>query len=169
MLRVCGATYTFSTNYGTCLQAYALQTVVEHVNIGGENCSYQLIPLGKCPGYPRVKPKSLKSKIKRMVVKHTRKPFIPFENKYMKYTSVYPIENLKELNGEKDAFVCGSDIVWNPEYNHGLSAFYLDFAQKYKFSYAASFGKSNFSEKDFLEIGKKLASNNAISVREKKS
>jgi len=87
----------------------------------------------------------------------------------MEYTSVYSIENLKELNNDKDVFVCGSDIVWNPEYNRGLSAYYLDFAKKYKFSYAASFGKSNFSEEDFPEIGRRLSSFNAISVREKKS
>ena len=169
MLNVCGVTYTHSVNYGTCLQAYALQTAIERERIGGERCSYQLIPIGKSPDYAAKKGKKWKIVIKKKLRNHYRIPYTTFEDKYMKYTMVYRISELDQLNEQKDAFVCGSDVVWNPEYNRGMDAFYLSFARKYAFSYAASFGKSNIPETDYPEIGKKLDKLKRISVREQKS
>ena len=71
------------------------------------------------------------------------------------------------MNEKTDAFVCGSDVIWNPDLNCHLNAFYLDFAEKYKFSYAASFGKAEVSEQMLTTIRPFLEKLDAISVRER--
>ena len=50
MLRVCGITFDHTSNYGSALQSYALQTVVENMHVGEEACSYALIPFALIKG-----------------------------------------------------------------------------------------------------------------------
>ncbi len=71
------------------------------------------------------------------------------------------------LNQENDAFVCGSDVIWNPDLNYRLDAFYLDFAKKYRFSYAASFGKTDIDEQTIERARIHLAAFDTISLRER--
>ncbi len=167
MLRVYGITYTFTTNFGTCFQAYALQTAVEEMSIHGEHPNYLLIPARKCPGYPLPKYRNSITKIiNNSINSIEHKRFEEFENQYMKYAPVCSVDELSGLNDQADAFICGSDVIWRPDMNRGFSGFYLDFARKYKFSYAASFGKALIDENLYKEIGERLSSFNAISVRE---
>lgn len=44
MLRICGVTFDHTTNYGSCLQAYALKTAIEKISIEGESYVYDLLP-----------------------------------------------------------------------------------------------------------------------------
>lgn len=75
-------------------------------------------------------------------------------------------KRLQALNGEADAFVCGSDVIWNPQFNRGDPAFFLDFAEKYKFSYAASFGSFAPDEQTEQQLREYLPGLDGISVRE---
>lgn len=168
MLKVCGVTYTFTSNYGSCFQAYALQTAIEQMQVFGEKPQYMLLPIGKCPGYPKSSGGGIKPFLKRLVSSHTRKQFVDFENKYMKYAPVFPVDSFYKLNEMADAFVCGSDVIWNPKYNHGLGAFYLDFAKKYAFSYAASFGQAEIDTVKNKKISDLISRLDAVSVRENK-
>lgn len=166
MLRVCGVTFDHTTNYGSCFQAYALKSAVEGIFVGeGVKCSYELIPFKKCSDYPK------KRDIKELVVSPWlelhRRQFMPFEKQHMKYAQCTNISQLGALNDVYDAFICGSDVVWSPDFNFGLGAFYLDFADKYAFSYAASFGKSRIDEKNNEQIGAWISRLESISVREK--
>lgn len=167
MLKVFGITYDHTTNYGSCFQAYALQTAIEKICIDGENCLYSLIPIKSFKDYP------VHSYIKKVLItpwmRYHRSKFIPFENKYMKYVSCSRMNDLPLLNEQADAFVCGSDVIWNPDFNSGLGAFFLDFATKYKFSYAASFGKAELNKEELAFVKDKIASFDAVSVREKTS
>ena len=165
MLRVCGVTYTFTTNYGSCLQAYALQHMIGQMTIQGERCMHELLPTSRLQGdfEPAV---SVKRKVKKMIAKWHRCQFAPFEKAHMRFTQCEAFDELQSLNDRFDAFVCGSDVIWSPDFNHGYDLFYLDFARKYAFSYAASFGKSDIPESMYLEIQKKLANLDSISVRE---
>ena len=160
-----GITYDHTTNYGSCFQAYALQKAVECLNINGEEFRYYLIPIRTFRDIP------VKNKWKEFLVKPIlnlhRRQFREFERIYMKYAGVTSLSNLYELNITGDAFVCGSDVIWNPDMNQGLGAYYLDFAEKYKFSYAASFGKASIDEKFYGDIRRKLEFFDSISVREK--
>ena len=164
MVCIYGITFDHTTNYGSCLQAYALQTAVERIAVLNERCSYRLIPLQTLLEIP---PANFIGKIKRFVYRYYRKQFEEFENRYMKFADVKKVEELTLLNRQADVFMCGSDVVWNPDYNRKAGAYYLDFAEKYKFSYAASFGKTEFGEDDYKWIREKLESFDEISCRER--
>lgn len=163
MLRVCGITYTHSPNYGSCLQAYALQHVIETLNIGGEKCSYKVIPIQMLRDYPV---NGLVGRIVNVILTWVRLQFKSFYKNYMNYAECTTIKELHELNNQFDAFVCGSDVIWNDRFNRHVGAYYLDFAEKYRFSYAASFGKAEFSDDYFRFAGDKINRLDAISVRE---
>lgn len=61
-------------------------------------------------------------------------------------------DQLYNIQTRYDAIVCGSDQIWNPFFATGKdSAYFLQFADKYKrISYAPSFGTNNIP-KDILE------------------
>ena len=161
MLRVYGITYDHTTNYGSCLQAYALQQVIRQIEIGGTLCNYQLIPIQRCEGYP------LKSSIVAKFRRHYHgSRFRGFDQQNMRFARIHRLDEISLLNREADAFVCGSDVIWNRDVNRNMEQFYLTFAQKYSFSYAASFGKAVLSEADKKELPRLLGHLKAISVRE---
>ncbi len=163
MLRVCGITYTHSPNYGSCLQTYALQQAVESLEIGGEACSYRVIPIQIMKDYPV---KGWSQRVIRPFLAWNRLQYRPFYRKYMKYADCAYIRDLPGLNRQFDAFVCGSDVIWNDSFNNRVGAYYLDFAEKYRFSYAASFGKTNITE-DYIRFATpKIDRLDAVSVRE---
>lgn len=164
-LRVCGITHDHTINYGSSLQAYALMRAIEETKLSdGTKCSYQLIPVRTFKEW-RANPSLEKIIISPLMALH-RTQFSGFDKKYLRFASISSLIELPTLNQTEDAFVCGSDVIWNPDLNKQYSAFYLDFAQKYKFSYAASFGKSEISNAVISKITKPLSELNAISVRE---
>ncbi len=164
MLKVCGVTFDKTMNYGSCLQAYALQTIIEQQAVGGFNrCQYSLLPIMSMRGYPKAKGiKELRNRLADAL----RFMFRSFEKKHMHYAQCDSIENLGELNNEYDAFVCGSDVIWSPQFNKGVNAYYLKFANKYAFSYAASFGRAKLSDEEKKELKQNLSQLKRIGVRE---
>ena len=164
MLRVCGITYDHTINYGSCFQAYALQTAVERTVVGeGETCEYRLIPVKTFRDWPKGKWFVRWFEL-LMLFFHTY--FLPFEREYMRFADVSCMEELSRLNAHTDAYICGSDVIWNPDFNYGFTAFFLDFTNRYKFSYAASFGKAELPEDYMHRIAKHLRALDQISVRE---
>ncbi len=79
----------------------------------------------------------------------------------------YNNENLSELNASFDAFISGSDQVWNP--NAYYDGFYLTFADKnkMKISYAASIAVNNYTEKQSNLVIPQIKKFDHIAVREK--
>lgn len=163
MLKVCGITYAHSPNYGSCLQAYALQNAIELLNINGEDCCYQIIPIQLFKDYPII---GLNGHIANFFIKWNRLQYRSFYKKHMRFVQCSSIKELPKLNDQSDAFVCGSDVIWNDSFNRHVGAYYLDFAEKYRFSYAASFGKVDFSDEYFRFAADKINRLDAISVRE---
>ena len=144
-MRVCGVTFDHTTNYGSCFQALALKTAIERMEIGGEKCSYSLIPVSKFRNLNRLKyylrrPKDL---ARRLIKRYMRLFFCSFEKKHMRYAECNSVKDLIHLNETQDAFVCGSDVIWRLEMTYGQRVFFLDFATRYAFSYGASFGVSD--------------------------
>lgn len=168
-------------NYGTALQAYASQKVLEQLNIENEILNYKLKRLSKKNLFVSAKEKkSVKGKIYsilsvlyRMIPNLIiRKIFSNFRKEYLVLTKdMYDgLESLKQNYPNADVYITGSDQVWNSEYNTGIDrVFFLDFLPKTikKISYAASIGMDDFREKEKQEIKKLLSSYTAISVREK--
>lgn len=143
MLKVCGVTFDHTTNYGSCLQAYALQNVIEGMEIGGEKCEYQWIPRSTFPTkkYKTRNPVVMaKRLIYRRLTAYRRNRFATFENKYLHFADCHSQDDLPKLNELFDAFVCGSDVIWNLSFTKADPIYFLDFAERYKFAYAASFG-----------------------------
>lgn len=91
--------------------------------------------------------------------------FTEFQNQIPHSEKSYDAETISSADGY-DCYITGSDQVWNFQWFN--PAFFLDFvkAPKKKIAYAASAGKSSFTdaEKGYLEAV--LPSFDAISVRE---
>lgn len=80
----------------------------------------------------------------------------------------YP-EDFKKYPIDADIFCTGSDQVWNTGWNGGIiKSLFLDFIpdKKFRFAYAASFGKKTLSENEVKETKELIAKYNFISVRE---
>lgn len=164
-------------NYGSVLQAYATQELLEKL---GHTCK---IIKYKYPneyhysmGHPKL---TLKSRIRlaiyyllgKSAYARKRKRLDSFRNKYLNFTKEYShLTKLKNENWDTyDLFIVGSDQVWKPKYNYGDTAFLLSFApdNKKRISIASSFA-SNTIPKNMRERYKKhLAKFYATSVREK--
>ncbi len=79
-------------------------------------------------------------------------------------------EELQAANLDLDAYIVGSDQVWNPSHIGGFDpAYFLNFAKegRKKISYAASVGSDYIHPKYKDDIKDSLASYTAISVRER--
>ncbi len=168
--RLAVLTFHQSLNYGALLQAYALRFVLNSLGADADILNYKYPCKDKIY---RVLPfnglGSLKNLIKRcFFVPKVRKKINPFIKKFLINTLSFDKSSLYKTNDSYDAFIVGSDQIWNTEITDGDTAFLLDFVQddKKKNSYAASFGVSNLEDKDKGLFGPKLASFNKISVRE---
>ena len=100
-----------------------------------------------------------------------KKAFDLFSQKYIptgneEYTSNQELKNKLPI---ADAYICGSDQIWNSFFQNGKDpAFYLDFApdDKLKISYAASFAIDAIDEDIKPFVREKVARLNAVGVRE---
>lgn len=161
MLNVYGITLDHTINYGSCFQTYALHKAITGTELpSGERCSYQLIPIRT---FKEIARKTYLSPVMALF----RSQFASFEDKHLIFADLHSVEELPSLNEKADAFVCGSDVIWNPDFTRNQLAYYLDFAQKYKFSYAASFGKAEIDEEAISAVRNSISKLNEISVREK--
>lgn len=78
-------------------------------------------------------------------------------------------EELKKDIPQADAYICGSDQIWNSYFQNGKDpSFYLDFAPEnsQKISYAASFAIDEIDDKLKDFVTKSISRLNAVSVRE---
>ena len=168
MFNVVGVTFEHNANYGSCLQAYALQEAIEEMTVGDERCHYSLIPVASInKGTP---PSANKWRMiaNKMFSNYLSRRFLPFYREHMNYCQIKSVKELGPLNECTDAFVCGSDVIWNSAYNLGYAdVYYLGFAKKYKFSYAASFGKADIQSELTEKTISLLKDLDCISVREK--
>ena len=173
-MKIGGMTFINTANYGTCLQAYALQTAVE--KLGGYD--YSII------NYMGEKDRRTKSLIKKTVGQSTKHYFVQkiigmplriyrniifqsFTKHNCKYTKeCRSMRDLKALNNEYDVFMCGSDVVWRNATNYSDPAYYLCFSDKPRISYAASLGQGQISLNDEKIYEKHIPDFDYISVRE---
>lgn len=173
-----GLATCFIDNYGACLQAHALQTAIENL---GFQCD--IINFTEPLGYPkntvkdRLKTipavKEIYARLKPSVRKSygVEKKFILFRKKYLNISSreYRTTADIKKNPPVYDAYVCGSDQIWNPKlYGRNNSVYFLDFAPKGKrrIAYAPSIGLHEFPHEyadDFKNLVDKM---DTVSVRE---
>ena len=185
-------TWNTYTNYGTQLQAYALQQKLEQ--LGHENQilsdaeilkrqfagkdrrkpveesaapANKLVRLLRCPG--RISRKLL---ARRDPLEYS-KPFsqskqasTSFRRDFLNIRYDVPVDELSRLNEDCDAFVCGSDQVWSVFEDVFNPFYYLDFASKPKIAYAPSMGTDKIPPQTAEKIQALLRDFTAVSVRE---
>lgn len=182
-MRIKILTIQYAHNYGAVLQAYSLKTYLE--NLGNKVEIVNYVPFSEKYKYSL----KLKNQLgKKEAIRHLRifewikneidirKAQPEWEIRYNKFKDFIDkmliaekeeVEDVADINKDVDAFICGSDQIWNPVIVGDENPFYfLDFPTKAKkISYAASMGnpKPCYS-KDFIR--NTLSGFNAISVRE---
>ena len=170
-------------NSGASLQAYALMKYLQKLGHDVQIIDYRPDYLDKHyklfiinnPKYEKsiiLKILYITLKLPKRVLKlKYKKKYDDFTKKYLNITNKRYISNedLKENLPIADAYIAGSDQIWNTTFNNGKDpAFYLDFVpeNKIKMSYAASFATEVIDE-EFKDNTKKMINRlNSVSVRE---
>lgn len=175
--KVCCITPINTPNYGTVLQAFALQEAVKSLG-----CEYSVLNYYsreqelKFSFWGSTRYMNWKYRVAKKVLYPLRhyqlRRILSFQNEYTNLSERYMTrEALEKCESRYDAFITGSDQVWNnQEINHFDDAYFLAFAgKKTKLSYAASFGKTYqmLEEKDKVFYQKQIKYIDKISVREK--
>lgn len=171
-------TLQYPYNYGSVLQAYALQKILNKMDYNSEIINYvcdydfENYKIFRFKQYLR-RPKTILSDLfyfKKNL--NRRKAFNDFDNTYLKITNkkYKSIEELRELNNNMDIFIAGSDQIWNFECTGGVDpVYFLKFVQSEKkmISYAPSMGQGKQKRK-YLEIVKPMLKRfDSLSIREK--
>lgn len=168
-----------SMNYGGVLQACALCRILKTMGYAPEQIRFFMDYARKRPLGETIRklldPKRLLSFVEYRVksfwrgkrLQGRRQAFLYFNRAHVPSTdSVYDPYSIGACGEQYDAFITGSDQVWNPDDYFG--AYFLDFvpAGKPKLSYAASVGKSALTEEQAQRIAAHLRDFTAVSVRE---
>ncbi len=170
--------YYNNRNYGAQLQSYAL---VSCINKMGYNCE-QICLANKL--ILKSKKRHFKIKHIHIYIKNVFRSFAiknrwhkkniekrnavlcKFQNNTPHSKKVYTSDNIKECLNNYDAFITGSDQVWNMKWYR--KEYFLDFVPDNipKFSYSASMPDVNVNDEQKESIKKYLKSFDKISVRE---
>ncbi len=170
-------------NYGASLQAYALMKYLQLLGHDVEIIDYKPSYLSRHYALFGVgNPKYRKNFVLRLaynVLKfpgrllalRKKKIFDKYQESHLVRTSKRYVSNdeLKTYLPQADAYICGSDQIWNPLFNNGKDkAFYLDFApaDKRKIAYAASMAVDAIPSADCDFMRQQIARLDSVSVRE---
>jgi len=177
MARVGVITFLHNDNYGSSLQAYALQRVIRNL---GHDC----VHLDYCPDrqekirnllQSRNHPKLILEGIRKRTVKAgqagAREKSTAIPAFYARQMNLSPVcrnqKDLEEQSRDRDILICGSDQIWNPVWLN--PAYFLTFAgkEKTKLAYAASLGIKSLPAREKIRMIRKWTEDfKAISVRE---
>lgn len=157
-------------NYGSVLQTYATQFMLEKMGVECNVINYRY-PNEWHWKHGAKRPSGWKAMIRRLIPSRKTVVLRQFREKFLNFTPLF--NNLDEMHNADwsnyDAFVVGSDQVWNAKFVLGDCVFMLSFAPECKprYSLASSFA-SNSLPKQYLHIYKReLLKFTALSVREK--
>ena len=172
-------TFHRSHNNGSMLQALALQNIINEKY----NCCAEIIDFSNYAQQnmyaPIPKPQNIKQLIKAIIwstnYKQMKRQYCAYDNFAQKYFHLSDKKyntsaEMRMIENEYDAFIVGSDQVWNVKCIDADDAYYLDFVSaKPCYSYAVSFGANNpFVLDDKSQKYKKYLSKfGKVSVREK--
>lgn len=170
----------YADNYGACLQAYALQQMIIEMEYKAEIIKYSPISSMKehrglikliVPILNILRSIKNRKSIDRYQGE-MRKNFRKFKKECLTFGNIaYPtIESLYKSPPEYDAFVTGSDQLWNPII-HGMTnnrAHFLDFAPegKKRIAYSPSIGVSKIPDSCKKEMKQLVEKMDVVSVRE---
>ena len=167
-------TYHNTRNCGALLQAYALQKTLFDMGIDNDIIDYCCPKIDETYKLKKLNEiKNIKEFIKWTLTinsaKKSQKKFDEFKRQYLKLSEIYSSDTIIKANNLYDAFITGSDQVWNFNLNGNDYTYLLNFASddKIKLSYAASMGSENIGKENEKIFAKALSQFSSISVREK--
>lgn len=145
MKRIAIVTWVTYTNFGTFLQAYALQKYINQIG-------YEDMILDDSSKIEKYINKTYE--LKKCLLRILKTDFRKFENSIKRSKTLFDsfkldnllidndIYNISSLEKRYDVFVCGSDQIWNPFYLDSPNAvfYYASFTKKKKIAYAPSIG-----------------------------
>lgn len=170
-------TFHAAFNYGSMLQAYAMQTILEKQGHKVEIINFRTKE--QKLGYPKAIELSSLHNIKQSII-HLFEPssismlnkkwnrFDNFLHKYLNLTKEYTtLEELKQANFNYDILITGSDQIWNTLAFDFSEAYFGSFvgSQTSKVAYAPSMGP-NPEKQDTAYLRMLLSDFKAVAVRE---
>lgn len=172
----------FSGNYGSIMQAFALQRTVMELGYCNHIINYVPNKWEKlaffCKSSARfvtlkakIENKKIESKfLTREEINLKNKKFEEFYKKSLILTEMIPAQKqMQSLNSQYRIFLCGSDQIWNPNYFKKCN--FLDFVSdsNQKIAYAPSVGTTQLTENEKRKMKPYLERFDKISVREESS
>lgn len=158
-------TWHYLDNYGSNLQAYALQELLKKRDVDVRFLNYRK---GAKTGIFNNFLRWIKYNILFKDSKNLRKKkFYEFRRKYLKETKMLNEKNVKNFKILGDFIICGSDQIWSSRVFD--KEYFLDFCYDLnikKFSYAPSTIEDNYTKEQIKIIKKDLPKFQKISVRE---
>lgn len=170
-------TFHSANNYGAVLQTWALQKVLKDLNTTTGVINYHPDIIDGLYDPMKLKRGFSRNLQRCKLYLRNRKSLIRY-NKFQSFLKtrinlIGDYKTYKELVDAKlnlDAYIVGSDQVWNPTHIGGYNpAYYLEFAEpsSRRISYAASLGTDYILPKYKDAMEKSLKSFTSISVRER--
>ena len=177
MSRVGVITFLHNDNYGSSLQAYALQRVIRELGHECEHLDYapdrkeKILNLLRSGNSPKLIAEGLRRKSVKAGQQGAREKSASIPAFYARRMNLGPkcrnIPELRTAAGSIDTLVCGSDQIWNPVWLN--PAYFGVFAPEKvkKVAYAASLGISTLPAAGKIRKIRKWSKGfSAISVRE---
>lgn len=175
-MKIAIITYSRIYNFGSVLQAYALNKYLTNQGFDVKTLNYAQTNQEESKNRLYEKPRSIMSVLRniqmfifrrKIIESHNR--FISFSEKYIPQTKELRRDDLKSIEAEFDYLICGSDQIWNTLYYGFDNSYLLDFVNdKNKcISYAASIGNSFLSNENKELFSVLLKDYKDVLVREK--
>ena len=178
-------TFHFSDNFGALLQAYALQEWLSQKGHDVHFLNYHPLHVEQGGSFQvPTNSQAIKANLKTLYLKISYFIYKYFGNKTQARlfeefrretlgvisTTIRDSVDLGAASSNFDLLITGSDQIWSPSVQFGFdSAYFLKFApsgRPRKISYAPSFGRDSFGDKELNELLPLLNSLDSISVRE---
>ena len=180
-MRVGIITYHSAYNFGSVLQAYATQQIINMIGCKAEIINYRMDSQKEFYAYIH-HVDTFKSLIKYLMIfgkkKDLKRRAIRFEKfieEYLLLTDEFSRpEEACAYSETFDTYISGSDQIWNKHSNElkdvdlkYMDPYFLTFTKKKKISYASSV--VNMTDKELLYVAKKIMDFCHVSCREKES
>lgn len=182
-MKIAALTFHGSYNYGSVLQAYALQTYIGKLaSQSGVSCEYEILnyrPPEQKKMYAKPELSSIGNVVRRLMYEPYRgkldeqgRKFETFIGQYLNITREFTdLELLPSFTEKYDVLLAGSDQIWNVRAKDFTYGYLFEGCTPHKVSYAASLGplEIDWSLYDKERYVSDLKEFERISVREKKS
>ena len=175
-MRIATLTWFTGNNYGSTMQSYALQAFLKKHGFESDILAYSppktknlrlKILNHSVKATLEYKANELYVKLRGTGAQNNLHLFNEFRNKNMTFSeSCSTRAEIAAMNDKYDAFVCGSDQIWNPFYFDPVYALEFVDGNRRKIAYAPSFGTNEISKKSAARMKKPISSINYLSVRE---